>query len=63
MEASEFHAAPMVEELLGSLAAALPDADRPAFERHLETIRKLLVETDFSVKAFVMAEVARALED
>jgi hypothetical protein len=64
MQADEFHTAPMVEELLELLADALPDAEKPAFERRASTIRKLLTTApDFSVKAFVANEVASAMED
>jgi hypothetical protein len=57
-------AATNIEELLALLADALPELEKPAFERRAAVIPALLgSEAEFSVKTFVAQEVARALDD
>lgn len=57
------HTAAIVEELLASLAEALPDPEALDFERRASLIRMLLAPEDqFSAVDFVADQVARALD-
>ena len=63
MQTDQSHTAETVEELLASLAEALPDAELPEFERRASLIRALLAsETRFSAKGFIADEVSGALD-
>jgi hypothetical protein len=64
MERPESYNAGEVQDLLASLAAELPEAERLEVEDRSELINRLLsVGAEFSVEDFVSSEVARALED
>lgn len=61
---TEFYGADVVQELLASLAAELPEVERPVIEQRLQLIELLLTpDSDFSAEKFLSDQVAGALGD